>query len=98
MNFILTLIILSLVLGVIVFIHELGHFLAAKKIGVYVHEFAVGMGPKIFSFKRKNDETLYSLRILPLGGFTALASDRESSKGLKKSQILEKNHIILRAR
>ena len=89
MNFIITLIILILILGIIVFIHELGHFLAAKKIGVYVHEFSVGMGPKIFSFKRKNDETLYSLRLLPLGGFTALASDVENNKDLKKEQILE---------
>ncbi len=89
MNFIITLLILILVLGIIVFIHELGHFLAAKKIGVYVHEFAIGMGPKIFSFKRKNDETVYSIRLLPLGGFTALASDKESGKGLKKEQILE---------
>ena len=75
MNFIITLLILIVVLGIIVFIHELGHFLAAKKVGVYVHEFAIGMGPKVFSFKRKNDETVYSLRLLPLGGFTALASD-----------------------
>ena len=52
MNFIITLIILILVLGIIVFIHELGHFIAAKKSGVHVYEFALGMGPKIFSFKR----------------------------------------------
>ena len=43
MNFIITLLILILVLGIIVFIHELGHFLAAKKIGVYVHEFAINL-------------------------------------------------------
>ena len=89
MNFIITLLILIIILGIIVFIHELGNFLAAKKMGVYVHEFAIGMGPKIFSFKRKNDETRYSIRLLPLGGFTALASDNESGEGLKKNQILE---------
>lgn len=94
LNFIITLLILIIVLGVIVFIHELGHFLAAKKIGVYVHEFAVGMGPKIWSFKRKNDETTYSIRLLPLGGFTALASDNESGKGLKEEQILENKKAI----
>lgn len=89
MNFIITLIILILVLGVIVFIHELGHFLAAKKIGVYVHEFAVGMGPKIFSFKRKNDETTYSLRLLPLGGFTAIATDKSQEVDLRDDQLLD---------
>lgn len=94
MNFIITLLILILILGIIVFIHELGHFLAAKKIGVYVYEFSVGMGPKIFSFKRKNDETIYSLRLLPLGGFTALASDVENSKDLKKEQILENKSAL----
>lgn len=94
MNFIITLIILILILGIIVFIHELGHFLAAKKIGVYVYEFSVGMGPKIFSFRRKNDETLYSLRLLPLGGFTALASESINSKDLKENQILENKSAL----
>ena len=94
MNFIITLIILILILGIIVFIHELGHFLAAKKIGVYVYEFSVGMGPKLFSFKRKNDETIYSLRLLPLGGFTALANDEVNSKELKKEQILENKSAL----
>ncbi len=93
-NFIITLLILIIILGIIVFIHEFGHFLAAKKIGVYVHEFAIGMGPKIFSFKRKNDETRYSLRLLPLGGYTSLASDMETSKGLKKEQVLENKSFL----
>lgn len=94
MSFIITLLILILVLGGIVFIHELGHFLAAKKIGVYVHEFAVGMGPEIFSFHRKNDETKYSLRAMPLGGYNALANDMETSKGLKKDQVLENKSFL----
>lgn len=94
MNFLITLIILIVVLGIIVFIHELGHFLAAKKSGVHVYEFALGMGPKIFSFKRKGDPTIYSLRLLPLGGFNALASEVESSKGVRKEEILEnKTHL-----
>ena len=89
LNFIITLLILILILSVIVFIHEFGHFLAAKKIGVYVHEFAIGMGPKVFSFKRKNDETLYSLRALPLGGYNSLANDRATNPDLKDDEILE---------
>lgn len=96
MNFIITLIILIIVLGIIVFIHELGHFLAAKKNGVYVHEFAIGMGPEIFSFHRKNDETKYSLRMLPLGGFNALATDVETSGKVKKSQVLENKSFLQR--
>ena len=45
---ILSIIYLILILGVLVFVHEFGHFIAAKKIGVYVSEFAIGMGPKIY--------------------------------------------------
>lgn len=94
LNFVLTLIILVLVLSIIVFIHELGHFLAAKKQGVHVSEFAIGMGPKLFSFRRKNDETLYSLRLLPLGGFNAIAYDKESSPDLRDDQVLENKSIF----
>ncbi len=63
MSFIFTLI----ALGFVIFIHELGHLLAAKKAKVGVSEFAIGMGPKIVSFKFQ--ETMYSLRALPFGGF-----------------------------
>jgi len=73
----ITLILLIIILGILIFVHELGHYLAAKYYGVHVHEFALGMGPKIFSFKRKNkkDPTLYSLRALPIGGFCAMAGE-----------------------
>ena len=64
--------------GIMVFLHELGHFLVAKKFGVLVHEFAIGMGPKIFSFDR--GETKYSLRLIPMGGFVKLEGEGEESK------------------
>ena len=60
-------------LGIIIFIHELGHFLMAKLFHVYVGEFALGMGPKIWSHQGK--ETLYSLRAIPLGGFCQMAGE-----------------------
>ncbi len=58
-------------LGVLVTIHELGHFLAGRSVGVFIHEFAVGFGPLIFSTQK--DETKYSLRLIPIGGFTRFA-------------------------
>ncbi|GAB6098860.1 RIP metalloprotease RseP [Halanaerocella petrolearia] len=61
------------VLGVLVFFHELGHFLVAKYVGVQVEEFAIGMGPKLVG--KQAGETLYSLRILPLGGFCKLTGE-----------------------
>lgn len=71
----MTLIYFILMLGIIVFIHELGHFFWAKKAGVYCYEFSLGFGPKLFSFKRKNDETLYCLRLIPIGGYVAMAGE-----------------------
>jgi regulator of sigma E protease len=68
-----------LALGIVIFIHELGHLLAAKRSGIGVYEFSIGMGPKIYSFK--SNETEYSLRILPFGGFVKLVGmdDKEDA-------------------
>lgn len=79
MNVIITILVLIIMLGLLIFVHELGHFIMAKKNGVYVYEFALGMGPKIFSFKRKNkkDPTIYSLRVFPIGGFCSMAGEVE---------------------
>ena len=61
------------IFGVLVATHELGHFAAAKLLGVKVNEFSVGMGPALF--KRERGETIYSLRILPIGGFCAMEGE-----------------------
>ena len=71
----LTFILFILILGTIVLIHELGHFTFAKIFGVYVYEYSIGMGKKIFSKKPKNSETEYSIRMLPIGGFVRLAGE-----------------------
>lgn len=73
----MTIIIFILILGIIIFIHELGHFLFAKKFGIYVYEFSLGFGPKIYSFKRKNDETEYMIKLIPLGGYVAMAGEED---------------------
>jgi len=62
-----------LAFGLLIAVHELGHFLTAKLMGVRVNEFAIGMGPKVLS--KQGKETLYSLRLLPLGGFCAMDDD-----------------------
>lgn len=59
-----------LVFNLIIIVHELGHMLSAKKFGIKVNEFAIGMGPKIFKFRK--GETLYSIRAFPIGGFCDL--------------------------
>ena len=64
--------------GFLIFIHELGHFLFAKKFGVAITEFSIGMGPKIISKKGK-DGVDYSLRAFPIGGFVAMVGEDEES-------------------
>ncbi|MFI3250855.1 MAG: M50 family metallopeptidase, partial [Eubacteriales bacterium] len=71
-------ILISLVIfGVLITVHEAGHFFASKTLGVQVNEFSVGMGPLII--QRKKGETMYSLRALPLGGFCALEGEEHDT-------------------
>lgn len=70
-------IIALIVLGILVIIHEFGHFIVAKSCRIKVHEFSVGMGPKIASRKKK--ETEYSLRALPIGGYVKMEGEDEAS-------------------
>lgn len=78
MNF-FSIIIAIFVFGLLIFIHEMGHFLTARACRVTVKEFAIGMGPKIFSWVGKKSGTRYSLRLLPFGGFTSMAGEDEES-------------------
>ncbi len=83
----MTLLYFILILGVIVFIHELGHFIFAKKSGIYVYEFSIGMGPRILKWNRKNDETDYCLRLFPIGGFVQMAGEEiDDDKSIPKDK------------
>lgn len=64
--------------GVIIFLHELGHFFVAKKCGIRVLEFSIGMGPLLK--QKKRGETKYSLRALPIGGYCAMEGEDENSE------------------
>lgn len=65
------------VLSLLIFFHELGHFSIAKLVGIRVHEFAIGMGPKFLQFTR--GETAYSIRMLPIGGYVKMEGEDEAS-------------------
>ena len=67
-----------LIFGVLIGLHELGHFLAAKACGVRVNEFSIGMGPAIF--KKQKGDTLYALRLLPVGGYCSMEGEDEDSE------------------
>lgn len=69
----MSILITFLILGFIIVIHEWGHFIVAKKSGVFVEEFAIGMGPMLFG--KEKDGTLYSIRLLPLGGYCKMKDE-----------------------
>ena len=77
MSLLFTVLILIVVLGVLIFVHELGHFLAAKWAGIYVHRFSIGMGSPIPWLTRRHGETEYAIGWLPLGGYVKMASREE---------------------
>ena len=78
MSFLINALASVFVFSVVIFIHELGHFIVAKKSGIRVNEFSIGMGPKLFSVTK--GETDYSVRALPIGGFVAMEGEDEESE------------------
>lgn len=91
-----TIITFIIVFGILVFVHEFGHYYFAKRSGILVREFAIGMGPKLFSY-RKNGTT-YTWRILPLGGYVSMAGLEDDADELKKgmpiSLITDENGVV----
>lgn len=83
-------------LGVIILVHELGHFIVAKKVGILCHEFSIGMGPAVWS--KKKGETTYSIRAIPLGGYVAMAGEEAEKEMVKVGQkvglLLGKNACV----
>ncbi len=74
----LTILVSVLVFGLVILIHELGHFLTAKASGITVNEFSIGMGPRLFGFKRGG--TAYSIRLFPVGGYVMMEGEDEESE------------------
>ena len=85
---ILSLLLFILILGIIILVHEFGHFIWAKKSGVFIYEFSIGMGPVIFSHKGK-DNINYNIRALPIGGFVQMAGEvYEDDQEIPKEKFL----------
>ena len=79
MNPVLTALIAIFVFGILILIHELGHFISARIFKVTINEFSIGMGPRIFSRTSKKTGIKYSLAALPIGGFVAMAGESDES-------------------
>lgn len=92
----MTIIFAILLFSILIFVHELGHFLAAKASGVQVNEFAMFMGPAIF--KKQKGETLYSIRCIPIGGYCAMEgedTDTENPRSFQKASWWKRLIILL---
>lgn len=83
----LQLLLLIFILGIIILIHEFGHFITAKKSGVFIYEFSIGMGPVIFSHKGK-DGIDYNVRAFPIGGFVSMAGEVLADEKVPKDKLL----------
>ncbi|MEH6904975.1 RIP metalloprotease RseP [Neobacillus drentensis] len=91
-----TVIAFIVIFGALVFFHELGHLIFAKRAGILCREFAIGFGPKVFSHKRA--ETTYTIRLLPIGGFVRMAGEDpemiEIKPGHRIGLVLDKDEIV----
>lgn len=90
-------IVFCLVLGVIVLIHEGGHFFFARRAGILCHEFSIGMGPVVF--QKKKGETVYSIRAIPIGGFVSMAGEEvefDVLKNITKVKVVIENEKVVK--
>jgi regulator of sigma E protease len=91
-----TVIAFIIIFGALVFFHELGHFVFAKRAGILCREFAIGFGPKVFSHKK--GETLYTIRLLPIGGYVRMAGEDpemvEIKPGYRVGLLFNKNDEV----
>jgi len=91
----MSILIFIIILGILIFVHELGHFLVAKKAGVRVDEFAIGFPPRLFSFKK--GETTYAINLIPLGGYVKIfgeSADEESLDPNRKDSFINKSRWV----
>jgi len=95
MDFLLTIVLFIIILGFLVFIHELGHFLAAKLVGVHPREFAIGFGKTLF--QKEYADTVYKINMIPLGGYVSLEGEDDVSKehGFRNKGFFPKFLILI---
>lgn len=92
-----TVIAFIIIFGVLVFVHEFGHYFFARRAGILVREFSIGVGPKLFAFRRGS--TTFTIRILPLGGYVRLAGLEDDQDYLQKGMPIvvaldDNNHVV----
>ena len=88
---IVNIVLFLLVIGILVFVHELGHFLAAKSVNATIYEFALGFGPRILSKEHKG--IIYAIRLIPFGGFVKIAGDGDPSTEEGRKEMSDPNSL-----
>ena len=94
LSFLFYLLLTFLLLGILIFVHELGHYLTARLCKVTIHEFAIGMGKRIGGFTSKKTGIKYSFRILPIGGYVAMAGEDEGGEGTDDPNAFHKKNVF----
>lgn len=94
LSFFLYLLLTLLLLGVLIFVHELGHYLTARACRVTINEFSLGMGKRLWGFTSKKTGIQYSLRLLPIGGYVAMAGEDEGGEGCDDPNAFTKKNVF----
>lgn len=93
LNFLLYFLLTVLGLGILIFVHELGHYLTARACHVTIHEFSLGMGKRLCGFKSQKTGIEYSLRLLPIGGYVAMAGEDEGGEDASDPNAFCKKNV-----
>lgn len=83
-------------LGVLITVHEYGHFIAARLSGIDVKEYSVGLGPKLWQWKSKKHETLFTLRLIPMGGYCMFYGDETDQQNADDPRAFDKAKVLRR--
>lgn len=94
LSFIFYLLLTFLLLGILIFVHELGHYLTARLCKVTIHEFSLGMGKRLCGFTSKKTGIKYSLRLFPIGGYVAMAGEDEGGEGDDDPNAFHKKNVF----
>lgn len=98
LKFLLYMILTFFLMGILIFVHELGHYLTARLCGVTIHEFAIGMGKRLGGFTSKKTGIMYSFRLFPIGGYVAMAGEDEEvddPNAFNKKNIFQRMLILV---
>ena len=93
-KFALYLLLTFFLLGLLIFVHELGHYLTARACKVTIHEFAIGMGKRLGGFTSKKTGIKYSFRLLPIGGYVAMAGEDEGGEGSEDPNAFHRKNVF----